>query len=414
MKRLSFLIILLPVLVLTATAQKKKITSGALNFENGEYADAITALEEGLANRDQIKRAKHVAKGQYYLAKAYYQVSNDSSLLALYPDAPVRAKQYYDELMANEDGKTWQNRATVDFLGDGIWGQLYNQGVNLFNSNEDEKALEYFIAAKELNPEHFLTNRMLGAAYIVMKDSAGAIDALQTSIQSYKDRYLSVSEEELNGMLEDQGFRQQYELDRSQMSYVIRQLAVVHEAQGRTNEALQVLSDGGEMFPNDEDIARQELGIYQNHPDLYEQAVAKFERQLENNPNDNQVRLAYASMLERAGNFEEALELYQDAHEQDPSSLQANYGLAAMRINQAAELSEAKMESNDDDEIAAYDEQIKQLCEEAYPYLIKLHELQPNEPEWLSQLVNITPLIGKTEEMQKWAEKLGKMRRAGE
>ncbi|MDP5171754.1 MAG: tetratricopeptide repeat protein [Bacteroidia bacterium] len=412
MRKLSAFILFVAVLGLTTvSAQKSKITSGVLDFDQGRYEEAVESLEEGLSHPEMFKKTRDMAKGYFYLAKAYYSLLGNDDLAEKYPDAALKAKKAFDQMQATPDGAMYQNRAILENLSENIWGQVYNKGVNLFNSNEDDDALTYFIAAQELNPEHFLTNRMLASAYLVKADTANTVELLSKAISVYKSKYIDTDQAQLATMMEDEGFSQIADLDKSQLSYVVRQLAVIHEGQGKTEEALSVLEDGAKLLPEDEDVRRQELSIYQAHPDLFERATAKFEAQMESNPEDNAIRLAYASMLERAGKNDEALALYQKAYDQDNENLQANYGLAAIRINMAAELSEKRTQTNNDNEIDQYNEQIKTLCSEAYPYLVWLHNAQPNEPEWVSQLVNVTPIIGKTEEMMQWAEKLGKMRR---
>ena len=62
-----------------------------------------------------------------------------------------------------------------------------------------------------------------------------------------------------------------------------------------------------------------------------------------------------------------------------------------------------------DDEIEAADTEIKGLMSQAYPYLKTLHKLQPNEREWLSQLVNVTGFMGKDDEMMEYSKKLAEM-----
>ena len=136
------------------------------------------------------------------------------------------------------------------------------------------------------------------------------------------------------------------------------------------------------------------------------QAEKKFDAALAKNPKDNNVRLVYASLLERAEKTEKAFELYSDAYDIEPENLQANYGKAAYYINKAAALSTARVEFDSDEDLEKADAEIKDLLNKAYPYVLKLHELQPEEPEWLSQLVQITPKIGKTEEMGIYAKKL--------
>lgn len=413
MKKLSFLLLLAVIGLAPVSAQKQKVTTGALNFDQGRYDEAIAALEEGLSHPELFKKQRDMAKGQYYLAKAYYMALGSDELMAKYPDAALKAKKALDDLTANPEGELYQNRALIEGMANNIWGQLYNKGVSLFNDGADDQALSYFVAARDLSPDHFLTNRMLASTHLAKLDTAKSIDVFENSILAYNKKYVDVDKAQLASMMEDTTFAQMADLDKSQLSYVVRQLAVLYEATGQTNKALETLETGGKVLPDDADIRLQQLGIYQNHPDLYEQAVGKFQAQIAADPKNNAVRLAFASMQERAGKLDEALALYQEAYDLDPQSLQANYGLAAIRINKAAELSEKKMASNNDDEIDRINGEIKTLCNEAYPFLVWLHNAQPQEPEWLSQLVNITPIIGKTEEMMKWAEKLGEIRRAG-
>lgn len=396
----------------TAFAQKSKVTTGALNVDQGRYEDAVKALEEGLSKPELFKKDKDLAKGYYYLVKAYVALASDEELSPKYPEAPMKAYAAHEKLMAfNSDSDLWKNRSRLERLDENIWVQLYSKGVNFFNESADDDALAYFKGANSLNDTHFLTKRMLASAYLVKADTANSIEIFDQAIKIYVSKYIKADQEALAVSMQDEQFKQDVEQDKGQMSYVIRQLAVIHEAQGRTEEALAVLSEGSKILPDDEDVRRQELSVYQAHPDLYDRAVEKFEAQLATSPGDNAVRLAYASMLERAGKNDRALTLYQEAYDLDPTSLQANYGLAAIRINMAAELSEKRTNTNDDDEIESFNEQIKVLCTDAYPYLVWLTEAQPDEPEWVSQLVNVTPIIGKTEEMKVWAEKLGKMRR---
>ncbi len=413
MKKLSFLLLLAVIGLAPVSAQKQKVTTGALNFDQGRYDDAIVALEEGLSNPDLFKKPRDMAKGQYYLAKAYYMALGSDELMAKYPDAALKAKKALDDLTANPEGELYQNRALIEGMSNNIWGQLYNKGVSLFNDGADDEALAYFTAARDLSPDHFLTNRMLASTHLAKLDTTTAVEVFEASIVAYNKKYVEVDQAQLATQMEDTAFTQMADLDKNQLSYVVRQLAVLYEADGETDKALATLEAGGKVLPDDADIRLQQLGIYQNHPNLYDQAVGKFQAQIAADPKNNAVRLAFASMQERAGKLDEALALYQEAYDLDPQSLQANYGMAAIRINKAAELSEQKMASNSDNDIERLNGEIKELCNQAYPYLVWLHNAQPEESEWLVQLVNITPIIGKSEEMLKWAEKLGEMRRAG-
>lgn len=407
MRKPALFILLFAFLSVQVTAQKSKITSGVLAVQNGKIADAIEKLELGLSKPELIKKQKDIAKGQYYLHKAYLKVANDTTLADLrakYPDAIFRAKDNLEKALANPDGKAMRNQSILDGSDRNVWAVLYNNGVAMFNNGgEDEAALKNFIAADEIYPNHFLTNRMLGSSQLVNKDTAGAVAALQKCFEIFNKDYVEGQTPETLKLLEED---EEYKINKSQLSYLYQQLAVIYEAQGETKKALETLGEGIEALPDDEDIKRQELIVYQKHPDMLAEAEKKFDTALEKNPDDNNIRLVYASLLERAEKTEKAFKLYSDAYDKDPENLQANYGKAAYFINKAAAISTAKAEYKTDEEVEKADGEIKELLNKAYGYVMKLHELQPNEAEWLSQLVQITPIIGKNDEMMIYAKKL--------
>ena len=190
------------------------------------------------------------------------------------------------------------------------------------------------------------------------------------------------------------------------MSYIYQQLAVIYQAKGETRNALDLLSEGTKLLPEDESIKRQELAIYQQNPDLLEEAEKKFQEAMAASPDDASIKLAYAALLDKASKGDEALTLYQKVYDADKENLQANYGIGAYYINKAAEMSNEKMKLTKDEEIEAMDKQIVELVGKAYPYMVWLHEKQPEETEWLRQLITITPILGKDEEMMKYGEKL--------
>ncbi|MEL6673444.1 MAG: tetratricopeptide repeat protein [Bacteroidota bacterium] len=414
MKKLTALFALAAMFALPLSAQKSKINSGAIAVQGGDIAGAIEKLEEGLAKPELLGKKeaqinKMVAKGHWNLYKAYYTLATDETQTELrekYPDYLFKALESLEKATEDEvAGKSYRSQSILGGFKYNVWTFLYNDGVSKFNAGEDKVALKYFLAADRAYPEHFLTNRMLGSAYLINKDSAKCTSYLENCIKIFKAKY----DDSLEG-IEEVKAGDAYKVDYSQLSYIYQQLIVLQEAMGETEKALATAEDGIKMIPDDnEGVKRQELAIYQAHPEMVEIAEKKFKAALAENPDDNNIRVAYANLLEKNKKPEEAFKLYSEAYERDDQSLQANYGIAAYYINRAAIESEKKMKLKRDDEIDAADEVIKGLCEKAYPHLVWLHNAQPKEAEWLSQLVNITPIIGKRDEMELYGKKLGEL-----
>lgn len=403
-------ILTLSLIMLGLQAQTSKITTGAVAIQNGDLEKGIQSLEEGLAKPELIKKPKNIAKGYFYLQQAYTQAAQNEELKAKYPDAILKAADALKKAEAHPElAKTLRSQLEGDNGPKyNIWALAYNQGVSVFNEGDYAKGLEYFEIAKEFNPSHFLTNRMLGSNYLLVGDTAKSVGMLENAIEVFNEQYVTSKLAELNKANEEV-----YKQDLGQMSYVYQQLAVIYQAQGDTRKALNTLTTASELLPDDESIKRQELGIYQQNPELLSEAEAKFKSMIEKDPSDTRVVLAYASLLDKAEKSDEAIKLYEQAYEIDKESLQANYGIGAYYINKAAELSQEKGKMTKEDEIAEMDKKIVALIEKAYPHMVWLHEAQPEEKEWLIQLSSITPILGKDDESEMWMEKLAKLNQGG-
>lgn len=418
MKRVSIILSLLILGFGTLSAQKSKVTTGTLNYTQGNYADAIIKLEEALTKPELLKQ-KYIAKANYYLFKSYLQIAIDTSqesTLKLYPDALFRAQDNLEKAMNNpEDDKYKKDAQNFDLTGQNditrLWGALYNEGVTVFNQQDnDEMALKYFVAADQVKNDHFLTKRMVGSSYIAVKDTASAIKVFEEAIDVFKERY----DDSKDGVAElKQG--EEYKIDAGQMSYISQMLGVLHQSQGNVKEALAAVNTGLELLPGDKDIEKIELHIYQQNPELFVEAKKKFEKAIANEPENVNVKLAYADLLSKNDETDAAKDLYDKVYEQDPENFMANFGKGAYYINKAAEISEAKMKlgtsSTDEAKIDKMNTEIVELLKKAYPFMKWLHEHDQDNAEWLRQLVNITPIIGKDDEMADYAKKLGELNR---
>jgi tetratricopeptide (TPR) repeat protein len=249
---------------------------------------------------------------------------------------------------------------------------------------------------------------MVGSSQLAIKDTVAAIKTFQDAVEVFKKSYNSSIEG-----IEALKAGEQYQIDAGQLSYITQTLGILHQSQGQYKEALAAINTGLELLPGDEDIARVKLHIYQQTPELFAEAKKKFETAIADNPEDVNLKMAYAELLSKNGEDDEAKGLYDRVYEQDPNNFMANYGKGAYYINKAAKISDAimKLGTSSDDEWKTYqmNDEIVELLKKAYTYMKWLHENDPKNAEWLRQLVNITPIIGKDDETADYAKKLGEL-----
>ncbi|MEM7298118.1 MAG: hypothetical protein AAF391_07610, partial [Bacteroidota bacterium] len=115
-KKLTSLIFLTALLAMQVSAQKSKLTTGVLAQTQGNNEDAIEKLEVALEKPELLKKDKNIAKANYYLAKAYLAVSQDTSLAAKYPDAGLKAQMNLKKAIDNPEGKKYDVTAKLENL----------------------------------------------------------------------------------------------------------------------------------------------------------------------------------------------------------------------------------------------------------------------------------------------------------
>lgn len=419
MKQLTIILFVLLGMSSVLVAQPNKINGAVITYTGSpdKAGEAAMKLKTALADTSLFlpKKTKQLYKGYYYYAICLAKtVSTAPETAEKFEQPAIDAHVYYSKVMNSEFASKYKRLAETDQAEYSIWSALYNLGLKYFNAEDYENASKHYELAKIYKPKHILTNRMLGAASMMVKDTAMSINALETALASYKEQYVGLSKAELDAKVKKMiltgiDFYQQKEVDSSQLSYLVQQLAVIYDFQKQPRKALDILADGLKLSPDDEDLKRQELNIYNRNPELFEESKSKFEAAITSNPDDLPIKLAYAALLERNGEAEKAFELFEDAYKRNPEDLQANYRMAAYYVNKAAELSGEKAKLTKMADIDKADEEIREYAGKAYPFLVWLHNKQPKEPEWLRRLVEISGIVGKDDEMMEYGKKLGEL-----
>jgi len=371
-------------------AQDSKITTGVVALQSNDYVKAIESFETGLSKPEMLKE-KSIVKGHIYLADAYVNAYRDQLLKNKYPDALLKAYDHLEKGMAQDEENKYKRE--VENITENLWAMSYNEGVLSYNDNDMTRAKQYFEIARSLKDDYYLTYLMLGYIDYKLNNTDGIIQSMEKAIDLY---FIADVETPDNNII----------------SAGIVLASAYNNEKNDPQAAMNVINKLMEIFPESEDLKRMELTIYQNHPELQAESLDKFEEAIQENPDDIGVKLVYAQMLIDQGNIEKALDLYEDVLEKEPDNVYANVNLGSYYINKAAEYNRIASETYDD---AAY-EKITQLIKEnltlAYPFMVKLTELEPNELEWAQQLVTITSYVDEyNDEMEKWSDRVVEIKR---
>jgi tetratricopeptide (TPR) repeat protein len=376
-----------------AWAQDSKIITGVLNYNNGEYEEAINNLEIGLADPSELKE-KNVPKGYSYLAQSYLRVGQNPETKDKYKDPLLKAYEALQKTKASDTrGKYTKAVETTSML---LKNAIYNEGAISYNDKNYQRSMPYFQAVTELDDADYNSRVMLGYTNLMLKDTTKAISYLEKAILMYS------SLEEMP------------ETPDPTIGSAYIQGSLLNMNIGNTRKALGLASQGKQLYSTVPDVAkdldRVTLAIYSQNPDLFEDARKEFEKALKEDPNDKEVKLAYAGLLtQREDEADKArgLELYREVYDANPEDYQANANIGVHYINEAAAVSQKMMsDDTEEDEVAQLEEQIVENLRQAYPYIKKAHELKPDFLEWVNQLVNITSYVPEYQkEMVEWTKK---------
>jgi len=407
-----------------AQSPDTKITTGVVAYNQQDYKKSIKALSTGLENAESLKE-KNRPKGFYYRGKARmnYMRQLAGKMASAGQDADPETildeeetsfmetallDAYQDFKMARkwDDGK-WGKKLDAEMLMMG--GMILQGGATLLNGTFDDKlspddkqeayaeVVKYMDIAAEINPEGHLAYDMRGQAYLNLKDSSNAYNSFVSAAKVFSENEPANPDQVIAYVYYRKALLDRYykkDLDASL-------LAIEDGKKVLEKEHNRILDMKDKYQPNQVealneqyesvkgDLTRFELDILLNFPDKLEEAVAKFDQAIEDEPKNYILHVAYAQLLEKL-NPEKAVEVYKKATEIDPGKQIAFFNLGALYVNQGVEKYKKANEISDDFEKAkALQAEGDADYESALPYLESALEAQPCDMQSLNALIQI-------------------------
>ena len=428
MLRTASFIILLAVLALTASAQNSKITSAALELDAGNYEDAVKFAREGVSNPSTLK-PKQVAKGYSIIARSlmglYTRVSKlpkdkkeagDAELKSKFPtlvedafDALNKAKEA--DPASVEDQNLMSSRLAVgQLLLIKAQDKIFAEKADLTGAVTTLDQAEVMFKDLKVETKFFVLYFLRGIAKASQDGDAmklAAISDFEQTIAYHKNavelavKTLGDKDEEVTNLKTNPAPCRAYgELITLYAKYK-KDLPKAKQLADQGSAACKGIKDG-------EDAVRiAELNLYLQNPSLFDEAFAKFESEIQKKPDDVEVLLAYAGLLEKKAktdsakpkevqmeSYNKAIDMYKKALAKKPDSEAANYNVGVIYNNFAAEVAE-KINKLPDNAPATVEnklrEEMKGHLRSALPYMEKASELTKHaDGAILHTLVSIT------------------------
>ncbi len=405
-----------------ATSQSSALKTGILDYQSGKYDDAVARLSEVMKAPEKLK-SKEVPEGWFYLGKSKaVLISNamsiqDASALVKYKGYDLDA--YYCYNQALKAGPKSELQETIELEINNLYYLIFNSGNTQYLLGDNTSALKYYNTAAEIAEVHeipgdYQVYSLRGQTYLSIGDSVKAYNDFATSTKHYLVDSPEIPDANIGFAYYSMAIIERY--SNNDLDKALELTQVGNELMQKEYDRLKGLFNDGssdqrmlvsqsEQFGNIMDaLNRFELDIYQVSPDKYEEAVAKFEKALEENPNDANMWLVYGNLIEYE-DIDGAYEAYKKAVENAPENSIGHFNAGANRVNKGTAYARKANEEFDYQKAQEWQEKVNEEFKTALPHLKKAHELEPDNIYVIDALLQVTIQLEMMDDYKMYKEK---------
>ncbi len=409
----------------TLSAQTSKLQQGKAQLDNGSYYKALEYFNQ-VISQEKSMTPDILSEAYYYRGLTYVKLYNkvysgdDKEEQELYQDALLHAYRDYKAGLGHDNGTLWKK---IDTEIKNLHHPLLQQGLTLLNEYNDlvfkgkgdpkilERAEDYLLAAHEIR-ESYLVCDLLGQVYLDKGQKQEAAEYFAKSEKLYNDK-----------LPEEPDFL---------MAYVFYRLAAIHKAEDiklaleddqrglnfMASEHERFLAMKDKLTPERlqqmqgqydlalKDLTNLKLDLFLTDTSQYVAALHVFEQELSEKPDDVDVLIGYASLLEKSDK-DKAIQTYQKVLELAPDNTIALFNLGALYYDKGKTLVGTAQESTEDKQYDILMEEAKNDFEIARPYFEKALEKDPRSPEIIRALKTIAFVLDDQPAYEKYKEMEG-------
>jgi len=377
MKKLLILLSLSLLISLGSFAQKNKRTSAYMYNKNKQYDKAMVAIDEAVKH---VKTEKD-AKTWMYRGIIYYNIAIDSSATvnALSPDAANISVESFAKAKEYDEKSALNGEIAVYLLN--LTNHFYRKGAKGFTDSDFASAV---------------TNFKQAFAIAQMDDKFDTIAAFNIGMSGIYSDNPKIATEYLQKCVEVNFMDPRVYLFYSRAE---KQL-------GDTTKAFKVLSQGRELFPNENSLQLEEaqLLLETGRNDLL---INSLKGAIASDPGNPNLYRVLGQTYENLGDDDNAIESYKKAVELNPEFTDAIFNLGAIYVNRASVLyTEANnLPFEETEKYNKLKDQADADLHLALPYLEKSMELNPGDEVILSALKEAYANLKMNDELKELMDK---------
>lgn len=331
------------------------------NKKCSELAGAKTAIDEAVNDL----QTSQWAKTWYYRGNIYFDisVSEDKGCNELSDSALSIAYEAYIKALELDIKKHYttdiQTRLAV------IGPYFLNQGVKLYNDEAYAGALACF-------------------------EKSAAIAKVFNKTDSLSIYNAALSAEQLKDFEKARHYYQELIKIGYGGAKTYSFLANTYVMQGDTANQIAVLSQGRQLYPQDQNLIIETLNYYLEH-EAYEEALTILNIVIDREPGNYLMHYYQGAVYDNLKAYDKAASAYAKSLVLKPDYFDANYNMGVLYFNQGVELNEEAFSENGSEEKK---KAARKKFEKALPYLEKANSLNAYDRSTLISLQKIYSILG--------------------
>lgn len=366
-------------LIIGARAQEgnNNCVWAAMNTYNGggaptDLEPAIKCSDEAIANESTSGKSKT----WYYRGQLYSLIAKDTVLNKLYPTASVTAAEAFLKLRDLNDPKfkEWDDAANYIIT---LSINLFNDGLKSYREKNYALAFKQFYAVKQMND------------VIAAKTKRKAVIENSSVL-----RNAAIAAKNAGDM--DDAMKVYQEWIKTDDTIAYTEYVDALKKEGKIAEAKKMTDEGLARYPKDPSLLTEKVNFFLADSN-YVGALGYVNNLIAIDPGNVSLYLVKGQAYDNIGKPDSMLAYYMKATEVAPKDSRAWINIGAYYVNSARPILE-KMNSlgTSAEDNKKYDElkkQAKDLYLKAKPYLLKAHDLEPNNDNVTRTLQKVDALI---------------------
>lgn len=398
-------------LVQPANAQLMQYQQGQKYFSGGDYVKALEYFNQAISQERSGNKAL-LTEAYYFRGLTFIRLhgeafsSENKESQKKYADALLLAYKDFKSSLKNDDGAYWSK---IDLEVKNLHHSLLQEGLKALNEYNDQvyhgkpdprlltRASDYLGAAHEIR-DSYLVNDLLGQVALVK----GEMEEAEKFFVHSENLYLENLPDEPDFL----------------MAYVFYRLAAIHK-NSDYHQAMNDCQRGIALMESEytrfvmmksklgqvrvqqmedqyrlamQDLNNLKLDLYISDPGLYTEAIEVFESELSKDPENVDLLIGYASLLEKSDKTK-AVAVYKQVLDLQPEHSLALFNLGALHYAKGKEMFDLTQKTTQNDQYALLMEGAIESFEKSRPYFERALVQDPGSIQTIQALKTIAFIL---------------------